>query len=132
MLISKRSRRARDRVFAGPGAGDPGDFPLRRYMRLREDFGAGAAHAALLGLLVVFVLALGRNAGVAFRAHGKLLNPWYGRVLWMLITIFTLSVGRLLYYKCMGLRRIRREMAALRASFRQVGRGEPTDDRPGA
>ncbi len=130
MLISKRSRRARDRVFAGPGAGDPGDFPLRRYMRLREDFGAGAAHAALMALLVIFVLALGRAAGVAFRAHGKMLNPWYGRALWMLIAIFTLSVGRLLYYKCRGLRRIRREMAELRASFRQAGQGEPADQQP--
>lgn len=121
MLISKKSPRPSERFFTGPGTGDPGDFPLRRYMRLREDFGAGAAHVTLTILLIILVVALGRVAGAVFARHGKGLTPWYGRCVWMLIAIFTLSAGRVLYYKLRELRRIRREMSQLRATFRNAG-----------
>lgn len=125
MLISKKSPRPSDRFFTGAGADDPANFPLRRYMRLREDFGSLAAHSLLVALLVVLVWALGRAAAVAFRVHGKSLSPWYSRAVWMLIAIFTLSAVRVLYYRCRELRRIRREMRQLRASFRQAAGGDP-------
>lgn len=121
MLISKKSPRPNDRYFTGPGSGHPGDFPLRRYMRLREDLGAGAAHVILTILLIILVVALGRVAGAVFARHGKSLAPWYGRGVWMLIAIFTLSAGRVLYYRLRALRRIRREMSQLRAKFRDSG-----------
>ncbi len=129
MLISKKSPRPSERFFTGPGTGDPGDFPLRRYMRLREDLGSGAAHATLTVLLIILVVALGRGAGVVFARHGKGLSLWYGRCVWMLIAIFTLSAGRVLYYRLRELRRIRREMSQLRASFRNAGEtGATTGD----
>ncbi len=126
MLISKKSPRPSERFFTGPGNGNPGDFPLRRYMRLREDFGTGAAHASLTILLIVLVVALGRVVGIVFARHGKGLTPWYGRCVWMLIAIFTLSAGRVLYYKLRELRRIRREMSQLRATFRNSGEVDAT------
>ncbi len=126
MLISKKSPRPSERFFTGPGNGNPGDFPLRRYMRLREDLGSGAAHAALTLVLLALVVALGRAALGLFRVRGAGLSPWYGRSVWMLIAIFTLSVARVLYYKFRDLRRIRREMQHLRATFRQSGDGDAT------
>jgi hypothetical protein len=95
-------------------------------MRLREDFGTGAAHASLTILLIVLVVALGRVVGIVFARHGKGLTPWYGRCVWMLIAIFTLSAGRVLYYKLRELRRIRREMSQLRATFRNSGEADAT------
>jgi hypothetical protein len=44
----------------------------------------------------------------------------------MLIAIFTLSAGRVLYYKLRELRRIRREMSQLRATFRNSGEVDAT------
>ncbi len=121
MRISKRSPRTSERFSSRFGDGAPGDFPLRQYLRLREDLGVQALHSALTALFVVLLLVFGRAFDGLFRAHGAHLNPWYRRGVWILIVILALSVLRRLYYKLVELRQIRRDMQELRAGFRQQG-----------
>lgn len=121
MLISKKSPRTSERFGSRFGSGAPGDFPLRRYLRLREDLGTGTLHAALTATLVGLILVLGRAFDGLFRTHGLGLNPWYRRGMWVLVAVFALSVLRRLCYKLLEMRQIRREMHDLRATFRQPG-----------
>lgn len=124
MLISKRSPRTSERFSSRFGDGAPGDFPLRQYLRLREDLGVHSVHAGLTALLVVLIGVLGRAFDGLFRSHGGHLSPWYRRGMWMLVVIFALSVLRRLYYKVVELREIRRQMGELRAGFRDHGDGD--------
>lgn len=124
MLISKRSPRTSERFSSRFGDGAPGDFPLRQYLRLREDLQVQSVHAALTALLAVLLLVFGRALDGLFLAHGAHLSPWYRRGLWFLVVILALSVLRRLYYKLVELRQIRREMLELRAGFRQQGADE--------
>lgn len=121
MLISKRSPRTSERFSSRFGDGAPGDFPLRQFLRLREDLQVQTVHAALTALLAVLLLVFGRSLDGLFQAHGAHLSPWYRRGLWILVVILALSVLRRLYYKLVELRQIRREMLELRAGFRQRG-----------
>ena len=129
MRISKRSPRTSERFSSRFGDGAPGDFPLRQYLRLREDFSVQALHTALTGLMVALLLVFGRALDGLFRAHGAHLNPWYRRGVGILIVILALSVLRRLYYKLVELRQIRRDMNELRAGFRHRGGdgGAPED-----
>lgn len=118
MLISKRSPR-RSEVFAsrfrdGTGA----EFPVRQYLRCREDFASGLVHLVLLGAFLVAVVFFGRTLDHFFDAHGDRFDPWFRRGALILWGVFCLSVLRRLYYKVGALREIRREMAALKATFR--------------
>lgn len=121
MLISKKSPRTSERFASRFGSGSTGDFPLRQYLRLREDFGAGILHAALTAMLVVLIFVFGRSFDGLFRTHGAGLSPWYRRGMWVLVVVFALSVLRRLCYKLLAMREIRREMGELKASFRQPG-----------
>lgn len=98
-----------------------GDFPLRRYLRRREELTAGAAHALLLAALAVLVLWLGGAVDALCRGPGGRTAGWVRPAVWVVTAILALSVGRRLYYKLMELRQIRREMTALRAAFRLAG-----------
>lgn len=121
MLISKRSPRTSERFASRFGDGAPGDFPLRQYLRLREDLGYHLVHTTLTAILFVLIVVFGRAFDALFRAHGAGLNPWIRRGIGVLVVIFALSVLRRLYYKLVGLRQIRREMSELRAGFRHSG-----------
>ncbi len=121
MLISKKSPRTSTRFASRFGVGAPGEFPLRQYLRLREDLALGMLQATLLAIFLALILVFGRAFDGLFRSHGAGLNPVYRMAIWVLVAIFALSVMRRLYYKLVGLREIRREMQTLRATFRQVG-----------
>ena len=118
MLISKRSRRKstvfESRFRAGPGT----DFPLRQYLRCREDFSSGLVHTLLIVAFIVTLVVFARSLGLLFDSQGAHLNPWYKRGALVLMGLFVLSVLRRLYYKVMELREIRREMAQLKSVFR--------------
>ncbi len=120
MLISKRSRRQSE-LFSSRFRDEGVDFPLRRYLRAREDFASGLVHLVLLVALGVTVAVFGRTLDHLFDTHGAHLNPWWRRGVLVLWGLFGLSVLRRLYYKVGALREIRREMAALKASFREPG-----------
>jgi hypothetical protein len=118
MLISKRSPR-RSEVFASRFRdGAAAEFPVRQYLRCREDFASGLVHLVLLGAFLVTLVFFGRTLDHLFAAHGEGLDPWYRRGALILWGVFCLSVLRRLYYKVGALREIRREMAALKATFR--------------
>lgn len=121
MLISKNSPERETPAAAGSAPAVAGDFPLRRYLRRREDLAAGAAHAALLAVLAVLVVLLGRALDALCRAPAGPAGDWSRPAVWLGTAILALSVGRRLYYKLMELRQIRREMSALRAAFRPLG-----------
>ena len=121
MLISKRSRRESE-LFRSRFRDDGGvDFPVRQYLRAREDFASGLVHLALLAAFLVTIALFGRTLDRLFDAHGADLSPWYRRGALALWVLFCLSVLRRLYYKVCSLREIRREMAELKATFRAGG-----------
>ncbi|MBK8166221.1 MAG: hypothetical protein IPK64_09675 [bacterium] len=127
MLISKRSPRTSERFSSRFGDGAPGDFPLRQYLRLREDLGVQAMHTCLTALMAVLLLVFGRSLDGLFQAHGAHLSPWYRRMVWVAILLLALSVLRRLCYKVVELRQIRRDMRELRADFRQPGDDDGAD-----
>lgn len=118
MLITKRYRR-RSEIFESRFRDGSGvEFPVRQYMRCREDLASGLVHLALLTVFLVTLVAFGRTLHGLFQRHGTDLNPWFERGAFLLLALFCLSVLRRLYYKFTELRVLRREMAALKASFR--------------
>lgn len=121
MLISKRSPRKSDLFASRFRDGQGVEFPLRQYMRCREDFATGVLHAALLAAFLLTVVLFGRTLDRLFDVHGADLNPWYRRGALVLWGLFCLSVLRRLCYKVFSLKEIRREMGELKASFRERG-----------
>ncbi len=122
MLISRRSRRKSEMFESRFRDGSGGDFPVRQYLRCREDFSSGLVHVVLY---IAFIVTLGfftRSVAGLFTAHGEDLNPWISRGVLVLMVIFTLSVLRRLYYKVVELQQIRVEMHRLKGEFRN-----PTD-----
>ena len=127
MLISKRSRR-KSEVFASRfREGGADDFPLRQFLRCREDFSSGVVHALLTVAFMVTLAIFVRTLGHLFDSHGAHLNPLYKWATLGLMALFILSVLRRLYYKVMELREIRKEMARLQAIFRDRGDDDSDD-----
>lgn len=131
MLISKKSRRPsaqfESRFRGGPGSA----FPLRQYLRAREDFTSGLVHLLLLAAFGVLLVLFARTVDQLFVVHGPQLNPWWRRAMLLLMGVFVLSVLRRLYYKVKDLREIRREMKQLKNEFRQPAEAAPPDCGPG-
>lgn len=121
MLITKRSRRRSERFESRFRDGQGADFPLRQYLRAREDFLSGAVHAVLLLAFVVTLLLFARTLNTLFLTHGAHLKAWYRYVALALLVFFSLSVLRRLYYKVRELREVRREMHELKSRFRAGG-----------
>ncbi len=101
------------------GAG--AEFPLRQYLRCREDFVSGIVHLVLLAVFLVVLLVFGRTLQQMFTAHAPDVNPWIRRGAFVTLGVFCLSVVRRLVYKVAELRATRREMNGLQASFRGDG-----------
>ncbi len=119
MLILKRSRRKSNAFESRFRDGRAGDFPLRQYLRCRDDFSTGVVHSVLLAAFIVTLIGFGRTLMHLFDGHGATLNPVYRWASLGVMALFVLSVLRRLYYKVMELREIRREMARLQAVFRE-------------
>jgi len=118
MLISKRSRR-KSAVFESRFRDGGGvDFPVRQYLRCREDLFSSSVHAALLAAFLVTLVLFGRTLGRLFDAHGADLSPWYRRGAFALLGLFCVAILVRFLAKLAALRGIRREMADLKASFR--------------
>ena len=114
MLISKRSRRKSSQFDSRFRDGSGGGFPLRQYLRCKEDFFSGIVHVGLWCVFIVTLILFGRTVDQLFRNHGQDLSPWFHRMALAAMAIFILSVMRRLYYKVVELRDIRREMGVLR------------------
>jgi len=118
MLILKRSRRKSALFDSRFRDGSGGDFPLRQFMRCREEFTSGLVHSLLYVAFVVTLVIFTLTVSDLFSTHGSDLNPWYRRGALFLMGLFILSVLRRLYYKVMELREIRAEMNRLEVAFR--------------
>ena len=125
MLISKRSRRQSEVFGSRFRDGTGGDFPLRQYLRCRDDFNSGLLHAVLTLAFAVTLVIFGRTLGHLFDSHGAALSPWYKRAALTLMGLFVLSVLRRLYYKVLEMREIRQEMGRLQAIFRERDEEDP-------
>ena len=118
MLISKKSPRKSQQFGSRFRDGSAADFPLRQYMRCKEDFTSGLVHVVLYVAFVVTLVMFTISIGDLFKAHGQNLSPWKSRAAVALMALFILSVLRRLYYKVVELRQIRVEMSQLKAEFR--------------
>jgi hypothetical protein len=94
------------------------DFPVRQYLRCREDLVSGLVHVALLAAFFGVLVAFGRTLAGFFAHHGDQVATWLRIGAWVLLVVFCLSVLRRLYYKVAELRVLRREMRELKAAFR--------------
>ncbi len=129
MLISKRSRRRSELFESRFKDGSSVDFPVRQYLRCREDLSSSMVHIVLLAVFAGTLMAFGRTLAGLFDQHGADLSPWYERGAFALLAVFCLSVLCRLYYKVIALRDLRREMVELKATFRNGGsRGAAQDD----
>lgn len=118
MVFSRKSRRPSAMFDSRFRDGRGGDFPLRQFLRCKEEFSGGLVHLVLLGAFIVTLIFFGRTLNNLFIAHGSDLNPIYRWGALFLLGIFVLSIIRRLYYKVIELREIRREMDRLRIEMR--------------
>ncbi len=98
--------------------GRGGDFPLRQFLRCKEEFSGGLVHLLLLAVFIVTLVFFGRTLNNLFVTHGENLNPAYRWGALLLLGIFILSVIRRFLYKVVELKELRREMARLRIEIR--------------
>ena len=105
--------------------GDSVNFPLRQYLRCREDFQSGLLHLALLIAFAVTLSLFGRTLWNLFLVHGSHLNPWYRRGALMLLGLVVLSVVRRIMNKIGDLRETREAMARYQSDF---GNDEDPDE----
>ncbi len=99
-------------------SGEGGDFPLRQYLRCKEEFSGGLVHLVLLGAFFVTLVGFGNTLNNLFQRHGSEINPAYRWLALGLLLIFLLSVLRRVVHKVLDLRDIRREMAFLKNEMR--------------
>ena len=118
MRISKRSRRKSAMFDSRFRDGSGGDFPLRQYLRCKEEFTSGLVHSLLYVAFVVTLVVFSRTVNNLFSTHGADLNLWFRRGALFVLGLFILSVMRRLYYKVMELREIWTEMLRLEGEFR--------------
>jgi len=114
MLISKRSRRKSNLFDSRFRTGEGSDFPLRQFMRCKEEFSGGLVHLVLLGAFFGTLLGFGKTLNSLFIKHGADLNPAFRWIALGLLLFFLLSVLRRLFHKILDLRDIRREMSILK------------------
>ena len=120
MVFARRSRRPSTMFDSRFRDGRGGDFPLRQYLRCKEEFTGGVVHLLVQVIFAVMLGFFGRTLNHLFQRHGGDLNPAYRWLALGLLGIFILSVLRRLYYKVVELRDLRREMAHLQEEMRRA------------
>ncbi len=118
MLIMKRSRKPGDSYRSRFRDGGGVDFPLRQYLRCRDDFFSGTVHFVVLAAFVVSLVFFGRTMNDLFDSHGGHLNPWFRRGAMLMLGLFVLLMARRLLLKFRYLRETRAEMLAMKAQLR--------------
>ncbi len=113
MLITKRSRRRSD-LFGSRFRDSRGNFPLRQYLRCREEVYSGTVHSLLLIAFMVAIFFLGRATWLMFRSHEVTTSPWLRHATLASIACFILFLGRRLWLKIQELREVREELRVLR------------------
>jgi hypothetical protein len=119
MLITKRSRR-RSEVFRSRFRDSTGNFPLRQYLRCREEVYSGTVHVIVLGAFIVAMILFGRSTWLLFDRHEIGRGPWLQRGLLLAIVLFILFLARRLWRRIQDLREVRTEMAQLRLALENL------------
>ena len=101
MLISKRSRRTSRSFESKFRLGSGVEFPLRQYLRCREEIISLVVQTGLWLTFLVTLVLFGRTLNDLFLNHGEHLSPVYRWMALGLLFLFILSVLRRLYYKVM-------------------------------
>lgn len=121
MVFAKKSRRSSSLFDSRFKDGRGGDFPLRQFLRCKEEFSGGLVHILLMSAFIITLGFFGRTLNNVFSAHGADLNPTYRFVALGLLILFILSVVRRLYYKVLEMRDLRGEMSRLKEEMRNPG-----------
>ncbi len=116
MLITRKSRRSSDLLRSRFRDGG-GDFPLRQYMRCREELFSSVIHALLLAAFLVTLVYFGRTLWQLFAVHGAELSPWYRRVSMFGMAVVILFVTIRFWRKIGDIREVRQEMTHLKSQF---------------
>jgi predicted membrane chloride channel (bestrophin family) len=129
MLILRKSRRTSERFESRFRDGSGSNFPLRQYLRCREDLSSGIIHMLLLvtfaGVLVVFA----RTVNTLFLQHGADLSPWVRYVAVGLVLVLVLVLVRRAFRRFVELRETWGEMRQLRSELGRVP-DEPREPDP--
>ena len=121
MLITKRSRR-RSEIFDSRFRDGKGvDFPLRQYLRCREDFFSSIVHLVVLAAFVVTLCFFATTVGHLFDKHGSHLHSFYRWGAMGLVWLFALVLVRRLFRKFGYLRETRQEMKRLQEEIKSSG-----------
>ena len=118
MLISKRSRRKSSAFESKFRHGHGIEFPLRQYLRCREELVSLAVQTGLWLTCLVTLIMFGKSLNDLFLDYGAHLSPAYRWLALAFLFLFILSVFRRIYYKVVDMKEIRREMARLKEEFR--------------
>jgi len=116
MLITRKSRR-RSELFRSRFREGSVDFPIRQYLRCREELVSGIIHAVLLAAFFVALIYFGKTLWNLFEAHGAQISPWYRRTAMFGLSIAILFVAIRLWIKVRNIRDVRSEMIELKSQF---------------
>ncbi len=99
----------RSRFAEGSGA-----FPLRQYLRCREEMFSSVIQVLILSVFIITLLVFARTLDQMFVAHAESLEPWYRWVALGGMAVMVLLVVRRLWQKIRETQQLRQEMRRLR------------------
>ncbi|MFH1844398.1 MAG: hypothetical protein ABIF77_14460 [bacterium] len=112
MLITKRSRKRSDKFQSRFEAGES-SFPIRQYLRCREEMISGVIHAVLMLCFLVTLVFFAKTLDNFFQAHADTINPFYRWVSLAVLIGMMLLVVRRIWNKIRDTRQAREEMQEL-------------------
>lgn len=121
MLISRRSRKSRgtDSPFKSRFRQAEADFPLRQYLRCRDEFTQRVIQSIVLCGIIVALILFGRTLHHLFERHGALVSPWYERFAIFALALVCLFIARRIWRHLVALIELRTEMRSLRAKIHE-------------
>jgi len=112
MLITKKSRKRSDKFRSRFDAGES-SFPIRQYLRCREEMISGIIHAVLMLFFLVTLVFFAKTLDNFFQAHADTINPLYRWGALAVLIGMILLVGRRIWSKIRDIREARDEMHEL-------------------
>jgi hypothetical protein len=126
MLITRKSPR-RSKAFRSRFSEGNVDFPIRQYLRCRDEIYSGIIHAILLLAFLVALVYFGKTLWQLFARHGAELSPWYRRGAMTGMTVMILFVALRFWLKVRNLREVRDEMKYLKSQLPTARNTAQTD-----
>jgi len=126
MLITRKSPR-RSKAFRSRFREGNGDFPIRQYLRCRDEIYSGIVHVVLLAAFLTALGFFGKTLWQLFDRHGADLSPWYRRGALVGLFGMILLVGFRLWIKIRNLREVREEMNYLKTQLPTARKSSPPE-----